>query len=130
MVRPVTCPGTARTPSGFLPSTGAREPDVDLALDVAPFLGRAQGGEQVVEGGGIARGELEPGEEIERLAQIARVVEPAGDRRQVTQADRDVGRTFLENLPPFLLRQRPPRGVFANRNQCRAGRIRAPACRG
>jgi hypothetical protein len=48
--------------------------------------------------------ELEPREEVERLAKVAAVVEPAGDRRQVLESSRDVMRALLEDPAPLILR--------------------------
>ena len=43
------------------------------------------------------RAELEPGQEVERLAQVAAVVQPASDRGQVRKSGRDVVRALLED---------------------------------
>src|SRR5206468_8661782 len=73
------------------------EANVDFALDVAPFLGRAESLEELVERLGVVGCELEPREEVERLAEIPRVVQPAGDGRQIFEPDRGVVRGLLED---------------------------------
>jgi hypothetical protein len=52
----------------------ACEPDVDLALDVSPFRRLPQASHQLLEGVRVLRGELEPGQEVKRLAQVAAMV--------------------------------------------------------
>jgi hypothetical protein len=56
----------------------------------------------------VFRAELKPGQEIERLAQVAAVVKPAGDRRQVPESGRDVVRARLEDPAALVLGQLPP----------------------
>ena len=94
--------------------------DIHLALDIAPFLGGAQHARPVPRtrphGGRV----FEPGQEVEGLAEIAAVIELPGDRRQIFQAAGDVVRLVLEDLPPLLLRQLPPRRRFLDRDQRRA----------
>ena len=65
---------------------GSGQADLDLTDHVAPLLGRAECGEELVERGGVARRELEPREEVERLAQLAAVVQAAGDPGQIGKA--------------------------------------------
>jgi hypothetical protein len=84
-------------------ASSALEPHVDLALDVAPLLGLAQSPDQVVERARVALGEFEPREKIERLAELARVVEAPRDRRQILEADGDVPRARLEDGPALVL---------------------------
>src|SRR5262249_35756047 len=66
--------------------------------------------------------ELEPGQEVERLSEVAPVVQPPRDRREVFKPGGDVMRAFLEDPPPFVLRQIPPRLGFPDRDQ------RCPGC--
>src|SRR6476646_10463809 len=99
--------------------------DIHLALDVIPFLGRAQHADQFLERLRVRGLELEPGQEIEGLAEIAAVIELARDRRQIFQACGDVVRLVLEDLPPLLLRQLPPGRRFLDRDQRGAGRLGA-----
>ena len=68
---------------------------------------------------------FEPGQEVEGLAEIAAVIELAGDRGQIFQAAGDVVRLVLKDLPPLFLRQLPPRRRFLDRDQRRAGRLGA-----
>lgn len=65
-------------------SLRAAQPDLDLTLDVAPLFAAPKEPEQLVESWCVLRGELEPRDEVERLAELATVVEAARDRRQVT----------------------------------------------
>src|SRR5215467_11201909 len=74
----------------------------------------------------MLRRELEPGEEIERLAEIARVMKPARHRREILQADRGVAGGLLENPPPLVLREIPPRLVLPDRDQRSMDRLRPP----
>src|SRR3989442_8090453 len=78
-------------------STGSEEPDVDLALNVGPLLGLTQAVDELLKGGCVLWGELEPGQEVERLAEVAAVVQPTGDRRQVLESGRDVVGALLED---------------------------------
>src|SRR5256885_738941 len=68
------------------------QPNIHLALDKTPFFARAQLRNQLVERRAVLRRELEPGEEVERLAEIARMIKLAGDRGDVLHAVFDVAR--------------------------------------
>ena len=83
-------------------------------------------GDQLVEQRRVFRRELEPGEEVERLAEIAAVIQATGDRRQVLQAGADVVRDGFEDRPPLVLGKVPPRVALADRDQRRACRLRPP----
>jgi hypothetical protein len=61
--------------------------------------------------------ELKPGQEVEGLPQIAPVVEPLRDRREVLKTGGDVMGAFFEDPPAFVLGQIPPRLGLADRNQ-------------
>ena len=52
------------------------EPDIHLASHVPPLLGCAQHGDQLIEETRMLGCELEPGQKVERPAELARVVEP------------------------------------------------------
>src|SRR5258705_5200713 len=82
--------------------------DIHLALDIAPLLGGAQRADQLLERISIGGRVFEPGQEVEGLVEVAAVIELPGDRRQIFQARRNVVRSVLKDLPPFLLRQLPP----------------------
>src|SRR2546425_179856 len=86
----------------------AEEPDVDLALDVCPFLRLAEAIDELLKGVCVFRGELEPSQEVERPAQVAAVVEPAGDRRQVLEPGSNVVRALFEDPAAVALGQLPP----------------------
>ena len=81
--------------------------DVDLSFYVSPLGGRAEPAHEFLERRGILRGVLEPGEEVEGLAEVTAVVQAAGDR--LDEAGRDVVRPLLEDLSALVLGQRPPR---------------------
>ena len=80
----------------------ALHPYVHLALDIAPFFGRAQRGDQFLERSASRGRVFEPGQEVEGLAEVAAVIELAGDRRQIFQAARDVVRLVLERSAAAL----------------------------
>ena len=61
--------------------------------------------------------ELKPGQEIERLTQIAPVVQPPCDRWEVFKTGGDVMGAFLEDPPTFVLGQIPPCLGLLDRNQ-------------
>jgi len=65
-------------------SLRAPEPDLELTIDVAPLLGRAEHSEQLVESWRVLRGEFEPRDEVERLAELPAVVQAPRDRGQVS----------------------------------------------
>src|SRR3954467_7128323 len=95
----------------------ALDADIHLALDIIPLLGRAQHADQLFEHFRMRGLELEPGQEVEGLAEVAAVIELAGDRGQVFQARRNVLRLVFKNLPPLFLRQLPPGRRFLDRDQ-------------
>ena len=64
---------------GLLPSRFFAEANVDFADDVGPFLGRAKTPDELLEGGRMLWRELEPGEEVERLAEIPPVMQAPCD---------------------------------------------------
>ena len=69
----------------------------------------------------MLRRELEPGEEVEGLAEIAPVMKAPRDRRQVLHPYRDMVRGFLEDLAPLDLRELPPLLRLGNWDERRAG---------
>ena len=83
---------------------GAREADVDLALDKAPFVAGAEAGDQLVEGGFMLWGVFEPGEKIEWLAKVAAVVEAPGNAGEIFETDRCVVGTLFIDGPALVLR--------------------------
>ena len=70
---------------------------------MAPFLAGAKLGHQSLEDIGVLRRVFEPGEEVERLAKVAGVVQAARDRRQVRHRHGDVARSLLEDGAPLIL---------------------------
>src|ERR1043166_403048 len=93
------------TPLGPLPLYA----DVDLSVDEAPLLGRSQHADQFVESSLVSWREFEPRQEIERLAKVPAVVQAARDGRKVLHAGRDGAGPPLEDRPPLVLGERPPR---------------------
>ena len=93
------------------------ETEVDLAFDVGPFFGCSQPPHQFVKGRGVFGGELKPGQEVEGLCEVASVVQPPRDRREVFKPGGDVMGAVLEDPPAFVLRQIPPGLGLADRNQ-------------
>ena len=67
-------------------SSLALHPYIHLALDIAPFFRGAQCGDQFLEHLSVGGLVFEPGQEIEGLAEVAAVIELAGNRRQIFQA--------------------------------------------
>ncbi len=96
---------------------------------MAPLLAGAQFGQQGVERRFVLGRELEPGEKVERLAEIARVVKPPRDGRQVLHRESDMPRPVLEDRPAFVLRHRPPCLGLADRDQRGTGRLGAAEAR-
>ncbi len=66
------------------------QPDVDFALDVLPVVRLAETFDESFERGRIRAREFEPGEEVKGLAEVAAMVEPAGDSREIFEANHDV----------------------------------------
>src|SRR5215472_17781501 len=95
----------------------ACQANIDLTIDVPPLLGLAEPPYQLVEGAGVLGSVLEPRKEIEWFTQVATVVQTPRDGRQILETDADVPRSVLEDGTSFVLRQRPPRVRFADRNQ-------------
>src|SRR5207244_13269850 len=100
----------------------ASEADVHFAGDPLPFVGGAQHRHEIFEGAGVLRGELEPGQEVECLAELAAVIKAARDRWQVLHARGDVRRTILEDRSALVLAELPPRIGLADRDECGACR--------
>jgi hypothetical protein len=103
----------------------APKTDVDFPLHVAPFLRATQDAHQLLEAEGIRGRVLKPSEEIERLAKIAALVQLTGDRGQIAQARRDVGRALFEDRAALVVSQLPPSSRLGHRNEGGAGRLRA-----
>jgi len=66
------------------------EAEVDLPFDVGPFLSSSQPPHEFLEGDRMLGRELEPCEEVERLTEVAAVVQTPRDRREVSESDGDV----------------------------------------
>jgi hypothetical protein len=79
------------------------ETNVHFSHDVAPLLCLAKHGDELVERRLMLRSELEPGEEIERLAEIAPVMQAARDSRQIGETAADVPRSLFEDRAPLVL---------------------------
>ena len=117
--RPATAP--------CLASTHTYQPDINLSLDELPFLGSAKLGHHVIEGFGVGLGEIEQGQKVERfaVAEVAAVMQATGDTRQILEPNGDMLRLFLKEGPPFVLSQRPPLRVLADRDQSHLRGLRA-----
>src|SRR2546429_242197 len=100
------------------------EANIDLPFYVVPFLGGAQSSHELLEAVRIPWGELEPGQEVEGLAQVASMVQASRDRWEVFKADGDVVRALLENATALVLCELPPRLGLLDRNQRGACRCR------
>ena len=69
----------------------ARQPDIDLPVDILPFGARAEPHQHMVKGRFLIGREFEPGQEVEGFAMIARMVElavsmmksPSGARQSI-----------------------------------------------
>ena len=98
-----------------------RQADIQLAHDVAPFLSGAQTRQEFVERPLMFGREFEPGEKVEGFTEIAAMMQTPRDAGQILQADRCVARAFLVDGAALVLRQAPPLGTLANRDQRGAG---------
>src|SRR2546426_964494 len=101
------------TPHDELP----RQPDVDLPFNVIPLSRRAQPQDELLKRGRITGRVLEPGQEVEWLAEVVAMVESSGDRRKVLEANGDMMRVLLENHTPLVLGQLPPFSRLGDRDQ-------------
>src|SRR5262249_20270441 len=102
----------------------ACQANIDLTIDVPPLFGQAEAPHQLFEGASVLWSVLEPREEIEWFTQVATVMQTPRDGRQVLETDTDMPRSVLEDGTSFVLRQRPPRVRFADRNHGSPCRIR------
>ncbi len=69
--------------------------------------------------------EFEPGEKVEGLAEIARMVQAPRDGGQVLQANRRVLRGLFKDRAALVLREFPPAGGLLDWDQRRECRRRA-----
>lgn len=99
---------------------GSGETDVDLPVDEAPLLAGPEASHELVERTGMLRSELEPGEEVEWLVQVAAVVQSPRDRGEVAQADVDVMGPLLEDVSALVLGEVPPCRRRPDRDKGRA----------
>ena len=104
-------------------SSVPHQANVYSTIDGSPLLSGPQLYEHVVEHFLVCRRVFKPGQKVERLClrQVATVVQLSRDLRQALHADLVMVRPGLENLPPLVLRQRPPSRVLADRDECGAG---------
>src|SRR5436309_3469967 len=72
-------------------------------------------------GTGFRRVVFEPGQEVKGRAEVAAVIELAGDGGEIFHAGGDVLRLVLKNPPPLLLGQVPPGLRLLDRDQGCAG---------
>jgi hypothetical protein len=110
------------------PSRLARQPHVDLAIDEAPLFRLAQPTDQLLERPRLLWVVLEPCDEVERLAELARMVQAPRYGRQIVEADPDVTRARFDDRAALVLCQRPPCLGLTDRNQgrTRCGRTAQP----
>lgn len=90
----------------------------------AQLPGFAKPADQLFEGIGLGWRELEPGEEVELLVQIAAVVAAPGHRGQVGEPDLDVPGPRFKNRAALVLGEFPPFRRLADRDEGSAGRLR------
>src|SRR5688572_20446817 len=123
---PCQSPGPVSGPGGHrltLPASwDLAHPDLDLALHERPLgvlVCIAQAAQQRAEVVAALARKLEVGQEIPRgSGQRARVVEAAVDRARVLETDLEVAwHARAQECAPFVLRQRPPGGRLADRDQ-------------
>jgi hypothetical protein len=93
---------------------GTDEAYVDFAVNVLPFSGSAESAYEFFEDIAVLGGVLKPGEEVERLTEVAAVVEAARDSREILKADIDVSGLFFEDAAAFVLRKIPPGWCFTD----------------
>lgn len=79
------------------------EADVDFPVDKEPLAGRAKSLDQFFESTLMLGRILEPGQEIEDLAEVAAMVKAASNGGQIGEAHRDVLRLLLDDGSPFVL---------------------------
>src|SRR5262249_48824310 len=78
--------------------------NVDVPVDVQPFLGLAKNPNQFLKSFRMLRSVFEPCQKIKRLANIAAMIKLPCDRRQISYAFGDVMRFVFENVSALLLR--------------------------
>ena len=83
----------------------ACEPDVDLALDVRPLFGRPEPVDELLEARSGGWSELEPGQKVERLAEVSGVDQTSRDRGQLAEPNGEVVGAFLEDAARFVRRR-------------------------
>src|SRR3954471_15976909 len=86
-----------------------RQSNFDFSLHVAPLFTRPQFFQQFVKSPLILRGELEPGQKIKWLAQVAAMVQSPGNPWKIGETNGRVPRSLLINSPPLVLAKSPPR---------------------
>ena len=86
----------------------ARQANIDLALNIAPFLACTKSIDQSLEIVRVFGRIFKPSEEIERLSQFTTMVKTTGDCGQIFETNRNVMRLFFENCAPLILCERPP----------------------
>src|SRR5439155_16645867 len=78
--------------------------------------------DELLEPRGVGGSELEPGEEVERLSQVAPVVQTSSDPRHVFEPDGDVVGTLFEDAAALVLCELPPPLGLSDGDEGRARR--------
>src|SRR6516165_11634619 len=97
--------------------------NVDLSVDIAPFLGVAKCPNQLLKCFRMLGSVFKPCQKIKRLAYIATMIELSCDRRQIPYSFGDVMGFVLKNVSTLLLCQIPPSRRFSDRNKSRPRRL-------
>ena len=114
---------------GAVSARRALQPDLHLPLHERPLLRRAKPAQQLVKCGRVSSRELEPSQDVERLAQVAAMQQPPGNAGQLVQADPVVAGARAEQDEALVLRQAPTGVQLLDRDQGGAGRFRAAQVR-
>lgn len=88
------------------------KPNINFTLNIRPLSRCAQLRYQVVKCVCMFWRELEPSYEIERFAEVMRMMKLPGDLGEICKADFCVVRLYLKDSPPLVLRQSPPFSGF------------------
>src|SRR5215469_8958875 len=100
-----------------------RQANVDLSVDIAPFLGVAKCPNQFLKCFRMLRSVFEPSQKIKRLANISAMIELPCDRRYIPYSFGDVMRFILEDVSALFPRQIPPSCRFSNWDKGRPRRL-------
>jgi hypothetical protein len=113
----------ARQPSGT--PLSADQSDINFALDVAPLASGAQTRDQLPEGLGFARRIFEPGWEIERLTELATIVEASSHAGQPIEMRRDYSAQIIRRSSSASRHGSPDFRIGISAAQVACGRPRS-----